>query len=162
VTLAQQLEATFLSILEKRDAEFYNLLKARQDLNLSLAGVRLQQLGMVEARDNVQLAQLQFGRAQLQSTYYGGLLEDADGTLLERFGIMAMGVAGVVAGIMTENPAPLISGLSTLKGVLTGSTNATRIQELKQALTLARQDEEIGTQEESVLPTIGCRFARRS
>jgi hypothetical protein len=146
VTLAQQLEATFLSILEKRDAEFYNLLKARQDLNLSLAGVRLQQLGMVEARDNVHLAQLQFERAQLQSTYYGGLLEDADGSLLERYGLVAMGIAGVVAGIITENPVPLIHGLSTLKGVLTGSTNDARIKELKQALALARQDEEIGTQ----------------
>ena len=76
VALAQQLEATFLSILEKRDAEFYNLLKARQDLNLSLAGVRLHQLGMVEARDNVRLAQLQVERAQLQSTYYSGLIGD--------------------------------------------------------------------------------------
>jgi hypothetical protein len=145
VSLAQQLEATFLSILEKRDAEYYNLLKARQDLNLSLAGVRLQQLGMAEARDSVRFAELQLERAQLQSTYYSGLLGDVDSTT-EKLGLLAMGAAGTVAGIYSSSPGTAIQGVTTLAGVLTGSSNADRKKELKQALTMARQDEEISTQ----------------
>jgi hypothetical protein len=42
VTIAQQIEATFLSFLERRDAEAYSLLKARQDQQLSRAGLTLQ------------------------------------------------------------------------------------------------------------------------
>ena len=40
VTIAQQIEAAFLSALERRDAEAYSLLKARQDQQLSRAGLR--------------------------------------------------------------------------------------------------------------------------
>ena len=40
VTIAQQIEAAFLSALERRDAEAYNLLKARQDQQLSRAGLK--------------------------------------------------------------------------------------------------------------------------
>jgi hypothetical protein len=36
VSQAQQIEAAFLFALEKRDAEYYNLIKARQDVRLSV------------------------------------------------------------------------------------------------------------------------------
>ena len=39
---AQQMEAAYLSALEKRDAEAYNLFKANQDLTLAQASVQLQ------------------------------------------------------------------------------------------------------------------------
>jgi hypothetical protein len=145
VGLAQQLEATFLSILEKRDAEYYNLLKARQDLNLSLAGVRLQQLGMVEARDSVRLTQLQFERAQLQTDYYSDLLGESPSTL-EKLAMVGLGVAGTVAGIVTKQPGMVIEGVTALAGMLTGSADKKRREELQQALKMARQEEEIGAQ----------------
>src|SRR5262249_48842213 len=42
VTLSQQVETAFLSALQQKDTEAYNLLKARQDLDLAQANVTLQ------------------------------------------------------------------------------------------------------------------------
>lgn len=66
VGIAQQVESAFLSALEKRDAEYYNLMKARQDLSLSKAGIRLQTLRVKEAESGVDLAEIQRERAQIQ------------------------------------------------------------------------------------------------
>ncbi|HYU52262.1 MAG TPA: FG-GAP-like repeat-containing protein, partial [Gemmatimonadaceae bacterium] len=74
-SLAQQIEAAYLSALEKRDSEYYNLLKARQDVRLAYAGVRLQALRVTEARDGVTLAQFQHERAQTQADHYQELLD---------------------------------------------------------------------------------------
>ena len=49
VTIAQQIEAAFLSALERRDAEAYSLLKARQDQELCRAGLKLQDLRVMAA-----------------------------------------------------------------------------------------------------------------
>lgn len=68
--LAGQLEATLLSTLERRDTEYYNALKARQDLGLAQAGVQLQDLRLQEAEDNVDLANLNRDRGALQAGYY--------------------------------------------------------------------------------------------
>jgi hypothetical protein len=64
-----------LAALEKRDAEYYSLLKARQDLRVTQAQIRLQDLRIREANDSVRLAELQRDRAQISSDYYQGLLE---------------------------------------------------------------------------------------
>jgi len=76
VSSAQQIEAAFLSALEKRDAEYYTLLKARQDVSLTKAGVRLQDLRVTEAQSGVKLAELQQERAQLQADHYQTLLDE--------------------------------------------------------------------------------------
>jgi peptidoglycan hydrolase-like protein with peptidoglycan-binding domain len=76
VGLAQQTEAAFFAMLERADAERYNLLKARQDLNLAKAGVRLQTLRVKEAEDGVQLAELQRERAQIQVNQYEEWLDE--------------------------------------------------------------------------------------
>jgi hypothetical protein len=70
VGLAQQLEASMLSAIEKGDAERYGLLKARQDVELTQAGVRLQTLRVKVAQDGVKLAELQQNRAQIQMVQY--------------------------------------------------------------------------------------------
>jgi hypothetical protein len=75
VQLAAQVEAAMLSALEKRDAEAYTLLKARQDLSLAQASVQLQNLRIKEANDGVRLATLQQARAQIQEEHYRKLLE---------------------------------------------------------------------------------------
>lgn len=76
VTLAQQIEASFLASLEKRDAEAYSILKARQDLDLSGAQVTLQDFRVTEAADGLVLAGLQQQKAQFQVDHYQGLLDD--------------------------------------------------------------------------------------
>jgi hypothetical protein len=75
VQLATQAEAAMLSALEKQDAELYNLLKARQDIQLARAGVRLQDLRVREAESGVELAELQRDRAQLQVNTYEEWIE---------------------------------------------------------------------------------------
>jgi hypothetical protein len=74
--IAQQIEAAFLATLEKRDAEYYHLLKAKQDVRLSRATVRLQDLRVREAEGGVKLAELQQNRAALQVDHYKQLIEE--------------------------------------------------------------------------------------
>lgn len=76
VSLAQQVEAAFLSAIEKRDAEFYNLMKARQDIRTTRAGIRLQDLRIKVAEGEVKLSELQKDRAQLQADHYKTLLDE--------------------------------------------------------------------------------------
>jgi hypothetical protein len=80
VQLAGQIESAMFSTLVQRDVEAYNLLKARQELNLAQASVQLQSLRITEAKDGVTLAELQKNRAESQSKTYrawinAGLIE---------------------------------------------------------------------------------------
>ena len=68
--MASQIESTMLAALERKDAEYYTLLRARQDLGLAQAGVVLQDLRVQESTDSVVVAQLGQERAQLQVSYY--------------------------------------------------------------------------------------------
>ncbi len=77
VSLAQQMEAAFLSALEKYDAENFNRLKARQDAATAHANVKLQSLHVAEANNAVQLAVLQKDRAIIQRDHYTMLLEES-------------------------------------------------------------------------------------
>lgn len=76
VGIAQQIEASLLAALERRDDEAYGLLKARQDLSLTGAGVRLQDLRVQQARDGVMLAEVQKDRAEVGVEHFQGLLEE--------------------------------------------------------------------------------------
>lgn len=75
VQVAQQIEVAFLSALEKRDAEAYSILKARQDKQLARAGVRLQDLRVKGAKEVVTLAELQKERADIQAETYSEWIE---------------------------------------------------------------------------------------
>jgi hypothetical protein len=68
--LSQQIEAAYLSALEKFDAESYNLLKARQDLELAGKGIELQTLRVSEAVAATQVAARQQDRAFVQQEQY--------------------------------------------------------------------------------------------
>jgi Tc toxin complex TcA C-terminal TcB-binding domain len=68
--LAAQMEAAMLATLEKKAQAAYNLLKARQDLGLARANVRLQGLRLTEANDGVKLAELQQARAEIARRTY--------------------------------------------------------------------------------------------
>ena len=56
--LAQQIEAAYLSAMQNRDAELYGRLKAAQDIQLARAGVRLQDIRVEQAGQEVTLAEL--------------------------------------------------------------------------------------------------------
>ena len=70
VQQAAQVEAMFLGTLEKRDEAAYSLHRARQELTLMQAQVRLQDLRLTEANNGVKLAELQEQRALIQLTTY--------------------------------------------------------------------------------------------
>lgn len=74
VTIAQQIEASFLSALEKRDAEAYNLLNAQQDVQLTKETVELQELRILEADSSITLMELQSDRAQTQFDTFNSLI----------------------------------------------------------------------------------------
>ena len=76
VSYAQQIELSMLTAMEKKDLEAFQLLEARQQLQLTRAGVRLQQLRVTEAQDGVRLAELQQERAQIQLSHFETLLSE--------------------------------------------------------------------------------------
>ena len=71
---ASQLEAQMLSALEKYDDQSYRLLKARQDLGLAQATVKLHVLRVSEAGDRLTLSKLQKSRVDDQIAYFQELL----------------------------------------------------------------------------------------
>lgn len=76
VAMAQQVEAAFLSTLEKLDAERYAELRAEQDMATSKANIKLQDLKVTEAHDGVALAEMQRDRAMIQSRFYNDRLSE--------------------------------------------------------------------------------------
>lgn len=73
--VARGIEADYLRALERRDDEAYRLLEARQDVDRSQAGVRLQGLRVNEARAGVRLAELQRDLSTIKSETYEEWLE---------------------------------------------------------------------------------------
>ena len=118
VQIAAQIEAAFLSALEKRDKEAYDLIVARGSLELAQAGISLKDLQVSEAQGSVTLAALQKNRAQIQYDHFEQLLaapllqteQDAlmdikqarDWTVASAWvsgaGVVAAAVAGMAAG----------------------------------------------------------------
>lgn len=125
VDLARQMENSMLSFITSVEQAKYEEIKARQDLALAQAGVRLKDLQLSQATDGITSAELQRGRAQIQRRHYNKLL--ADGwTLNEHLGIgalyIAAGLHATAAGFsffdaglkFWESPQKVASGLSSL------------------------------------------------
>lgn len=74
VSLAQQIEGSYLAALEKTDAESYNIFKARQDLGLAEATVELQNRRVTEAHTGVIVAATQLQKSDMQASAYAGRL----------------------------------------------------------------------------------------
>jgi hypothetical protein len=100
VQFAQQMENSMLNALVTLGQRQYEHVKARQDLALAQASVRLKELQRIEAADGVALAQLQRGRAQLQARHYSQLLFEGLSTgELAALGAMAVATTAEFAGI---------------------------------------------------------------
>ena len=160
VQLAAQMEAAMLAAFEKRDAELYNLLKARQDVKLTRAGVRLQDLRFREAEDGVRLAQLQQERAQIQEDHFEILLDQGIGGMsgLELASIATLGtvaagytLAAAIAALSKKVDGALefsAKALETSSAVLSQlASYERREQDWKFQHLLASQDIAIGTQQ---------------
>jgi hypothetical protein len=128
VNLAQQVEASFLSALEKRDAEAYNMLKARQAIQLARAGVRLQELRVTEAEDGVALTKLQKQRSQIQvDTYTDWLEEDlleVEERLMQLYGWLAATQSIASAGRATLDASRVVNPVPAAQAALVGTALA--------------------------------------
>jgi hypothetical protein len=71
---ASQIEQAMLRALEQFDDRTYGLLRARQDLSVAQATVRLQDLKVKEAMDGAKLATLQRKRVDIQIAYFKDLI----------------------------------------------------------------------------------------
>lgn len=112
VQIAQQVEASLLATLEKLDAERYNMLKAKQDLGLAKAGIKLQDLRVKEAESGVKLAELQRDKSVLQVAGLQNLiaagLNDYEKTMVrayEQIGQLSAILAVVDSGIASAQLA---------------------------------------------------------
>jgi hypothetical protein len=70
VAIAQQVEANYLSFLEKEDEQLYSRLRAMQDLGLAAATVSLQELRVNEAKTGKKLAADQTKKITFSSNFY--------------------------------------------------------------------------------------------
>jgi hypothetical protein len=117
--MAQQMESYFLSALEKRDAEMYQRLKAGQEVELTRAGVSLNQLKVREAEDGIVMAELQRDRAEIQEEHYQMLLNEGISDLetsVLTFMIISQALYGAAAAATSGNS---LLGFFTL-GILGG------------------------------------------
>lgn len=75
IEIARQMESSMLQFLTAAEQEQYQDIKARQDLSLAYAGVKLKDLQIAQAQDAVTAAQLQTSRATLQQKHYQDLID---------------------------------------------------------------------------------------
>lgn len=164
--IGQQMESALLSALEKRDAEAYSVLKARQDLQLGRAGVRLQDLRIKDAEQSVVLAELQQDRAQLQFDYFAELLQ-APYSALEIASLTLLGVSAAssaASGIVSFTRNSLegtASGLGSLASAMSATASMLgqiasyerRKREWEFQRSLAGQDIKISMQQVRIAQT---------
>lgn len=90
---AQQLEGVYLASLEKKDAETYTVLKAKQDLKLSKAGVKLSDYKLRTSENEVELAEMQRSRYELQvselDAMISSVLSDSEILLINAYAHLA-------------------------------------------------------------------------
>lgn len=128
IQLTAQMEAGFLSAIEKRDsvayAQAFSLLKARQELGLAQAGIQLQSVRLTEAIDGVSLSTLQQVRAQIQVSHYQRLLAEGKSKLEEESLKLLREAADALAeSASLQKTATTASGImSVLSGAVKGAS----------------------------------------
>ncbi len=113
-SLAQQTEASFFSASQSRDQEKYGLFKARQDVELSREGVKLQKLRVRESEDGVDLAELQLDRTSILEETYAewfdqGKLERENELLLEFDSLETAQLAAAWSRVTTQGASLLVT-----------------------------------------------------
>jgi hypothetical protein len=158
---AQQFEGAMLSAIEKGEEEQYKVLKARQEVRLTQAGVRLQTLRLREAEHGIVLAELQQRRAEIQQEHFSALLEEGLSTLEgAAIGFMVGAAAlhtvaaGIYASVITDRESAARAATETAAAAsVTASILSTyasyerREQEWRLQRALAEHDTLIGSQQ---------------
>ncbi len=123
VQQAAQVEALFLSAAIQRDEATYSLQKARQELTLTKAQVRLQSLRLNEANHGVKLAELQKQRAAIQyATYQDWIsrgLNEYEQAMLA--GYQTAATAKILANLATAQMQAAQAATTAAAGGATGS-----------------------------------------
>jgi hypothetical protein len=142
INVAQQAEAAFLSALEKRDTAYYQILEARQDLQLTRSSVQLQELQVTAAEINVGSARIQQERAQIQQGYYENLLDEGKNSY------EWIALAFMTASVAVSPLSALASAASTTASISNNlASYERREQEWKFQRQLAQQDIRISAQQ---------------
>src|SRR5262249_28817417 len=89
IGIAQQLEALLLNAFQQEDQASYNLMLARQNLQINQSQVALQSLRLKEAQDQVTQAVLQRERANFQRNHFSSLISAG----LSEYETQALGAA---------------------------------------------------------------------
>jgi hypothetical protein len=154
VELARQIEASLLQSLQSLSNAEYEELRARQDLALARAGVRLKDLQLVEAADLVTAGQLQSQRAEFTLGHYQGLLNGGL-SVLETAGLAAQTMATSLqfAGIYSIDTlfewagaaAPAFAQLAQLANA--GASYERRADEWRYQRGLGERDVQIARQQ---------------
>lgn len=139
-SLAQQIESNFLSILERRDSEFYNLLKAKQDLTISFANVRLFDLRRIDAQQGLRIAELQQDMAQMKERQLNEIVNPEKDSLFVLKNLVSVGISvgQIIVGIESGKSDKVTDGLKSL-GELFFNDNS----EAKAQLAFAKKELEI-------------------
>lgn len=147
VSVAQQLQGSMLSSIEKGEEADYSLMRAKQDVRLERANVALQTLRLKEASDSLRLAEKQKDRAQFSSNHFDGLLA-GDISALEAASLLMMHYSialpsGITTGSptasgVTYSPSGMLQTMSNVFGTL--ASYERRRQEWEYQKGLADQD----------------------
>jgi hypothetical protein len=177
VQLALQMEQSYVAAREKADAEEYAMLKARQDLSLSAAGVRLQELRVTEAQGGVALAGLQRTRAAIQVVTYEQWLSaglgEAEQTAIDLYTVAAS--QQIIASTMDTLIQAAQAGAANITGTVAAAASAAaaaravqyaaetgakiaeiyasqerRMQDLQLQMAVAQQDVAIADQQKAI------------
>jgi hypothetical protein len=157
VQQTSQIEAQFLSALEKRDAEYYNLMKARQDLQISRGTIKLQDLRIRQANDEKKISDIQLNKANYSYTNFNswissGLNEFEAGSLILMSSIAASQLANAFIAFGTldfSGGASLVSSsLQTINNLMNQQASyERRAQEWAYQRQLASFDIDLANQQ---------------
>jgi sugar lactone lactonase YvrE len=110
VSIAQQMETSMLTSLEKFDNEKYAQLQAKQQIKLANANITLSNLKVRQAEGEVRMAEIQKEKAEFQRDHYDGLISAGlnGWETMSKFSMLygitqqAAGTGFAVAGIIEE------------------------------------------------------------
>ncbi|MBL7799852.1 MAG: hypothetical protein JNL95_03925 [Chitinophagales bacterium] len=128
IGMAQQVESAFLQTLEKLDAEKYNLLRAKQDLSIAKATVKLKELQVKVSEAEVDMAYLQKERSEIQVQELDNLinagLNEFESQMIEMYwasASMQAVIAGLDFGLGIGNIVSEASTMDTAKAISKGA-----------------------------------------
>ncbi|MFI7598295.1 neuraminidase-like domain-containing protein [Actinoplanes sp. NPDC049681] len=139
---AQQLEATMFAAIERRDAEAYTVLQARQGARVARENVRVAELQVRTAEDRVLHAESQQNRALVEQGLYSQLIATGDSELeREALDLLQQSIEAQSTAELLGIGATIGYGAASLAYTVAAATSApnARAAAIGQALSSAAQ-----------------------